>query len=76
MIYSKEHTIDVGAHRDAPPQVNDKSDQNLVKIFLEITLEREQTLNCILDILSITSNIYLQKRLKDLAKPGTSRSEQ
>ncbi len=38
VISSKEHTIDVGAHRDAPLQVNDKSDQNLVKIFLEITL--------------------------------------
>ena len=37
VISSKEHTIDVGAHRDAPLQVNDKSDQNLVKIFLEIT---------------------------------------
>ena len=31
--FSKEYTIDVGAHRDAPLQVSDKSDQNLVKIF-------------------------------------------
>ena len=38
MISGKEYTIDVGAHRDEPLQVSDKSDQNLVKIFLEITL--------------------------------------
>ncbi len=30
-------SCDVGAHRDAPLQVPDKSDQNLVKIFREIT---------------------------------------
>ncbi|MDJ0898759.1 MAG: hypothetical protein QNJ55_08100 [Xenococcus sp. MO_188.B8] len=37
VIFGKEYTIDVGAHRDAPLQVSDKSDQNLVKIFREIT---------------------------------------
>ena len=37
VISGKEYPIDVGAHRDAPLQVSDKSDQNLVKIFREIT---------------------------------------
>ena len=38
VIFGKEYTIDVGAHRDAPLRMIDTSDRNLVKIFREITL--------------------------------------
>ncbi len=38
MISGKEHTIGLGAHRDAPPTETDEPDQQLVQTFREITL--------------------------------------
>jgi len=33
VISGKEHTIEVGAHRDVPLQIIDKSNQNQVQTF-------------------------------------------